>query len=277
MTLGRWTKTFLVLWLMAITSAIGGCGEEELAPYDGASTADSAPDLAADAGGADRLSSDPRMAVVLEAFYALDPAHNGTSTKSLNGWAISDWNYLANDLNAYNVIKSWYGGCSSMWGGPHSGDLKTCAVPYKQMGNFCYYHSPSNYGIYGSYGRGGQCKGFVNLLLYRSSVRQKVLPTYSAARADYDGPRKYTKDASKSRLGDILFRKDGTHTAVVVKILAGTEGQSVTSLDVIDSNLVTWGGKDEEIIGRHIVDTSGRYGSYGTLGNYYAIDLQGAW
>jgi hypothetical protein len=197
-----------------------------------------------------RLSSDPRQAVKLECFYALSQAINGYSTKSINGNAVSNWNFMANDLNAYNVMKSRYGSNASVWG--------------------LYYSNPASYGCYGGYGRGGQCVHFVNLILYRSSVYQGTLPSYATCLANYNSSRSYTKPFRQLRVGDIIrsYSANG-HTAIVVAILAGVEGSSVTSVDVIDANFV--GGMGNEIIARHIISTSGS--GYGDLDNYYAVDL----
>lgn len=227
-----------------------------------------------------RLSSDPRTAIQLEAFYALNRSYGGGSTKSINGWTISDWNYVTGDINAYNVMKSWHGPCSSMWKGPHANDPKPNSVcaPYKNMGDNCFYDHVQNYGIFGSYGRGGQCYFFANLILFRSGTYSSKLPSYSTARSDYaksDSQRTITKDVSKSYVGDVLMTKSnlGTHTAIVVAILEGTSGSSVTKIDVVDANLITWGGADEEIIARHILDKPGSWGSYTDIDNYFALKL----
>jgi hypothetical protein len=53
---------------------------------------------------------------------------------------------------------------------------------------------------------------------------------------------------------------------IVVAILAGTEGSSVTSVGVIDCNFIA-----NEVVGMHTVSTSGS--GYGDLDNYYAVDL----
>lgn len=197
---------------------------------------------------AGRLASDPRQAVILETYYALWTAINGTSPKSIGPWAAGGWNYLVNDMNAYNVLKGWYGSYSSGWS--------------------LFYSNPGSYGFYGGYGRGGQCVFFANLITYRSGVYQKVFPSYATCLADYNSAsRRYTKHYRNIQPGDIIrsFATNG-HTAIVVKVLAGTPGSSVTSVDVIDCNFI-----GNEIIGRHIISTTGS--GMGDLDNYYAVDL----
>jgi len=152
-----------------------------------------------------RLSSDPRMAVVLEAIYAV-AGPDWRVTKAINGCAVSDWNYLASDLSAYNYIKSAYGSNASVWG--------------------VYYSDPVRYGFYGSMGKFGQCRGAANGFWYRGADWHHTLYSYSYFTNDYNGAKRYTKPYYKARRGDIIqYAKNGKyHTAVVVAILAGTEG-----------------------------------------------------
>ncbi len=196
-----------------------------------------------------RLAGDPRQAVIQEGYYALNPGHYGYSSKYINGCAVSDWNYLANDLNAYSLLKgsNWYGSYASGWS--------------------LFYSNPSAYGFSGGYGRGGQCVYFANLLTYRSGVYQAIFPTYATCLNDYNGARRYTKPYRNIQPGDIIrtYATNG-HTAIVVAVLAGTPGSSVTSVDVIDANYI-----GNEIIGRHIISSSGS--GNGDLDNYYAVDL----
>lgn len=227
-----------------------------------------------------RLGATDREAVKLECFYALNPRHDGTSSKMISGWTVSDWNYVYSDMNAYYKLRD---GWSSAWCAPcggcangtkctysHSGDFKW----HLNKGAYAFYCCPSVYGLQNGYGRGGQCRYFANLMLYRSGTGKR-LPTYTAAISDYNGSRRYTKDATKAKVGDILQTKwkDG-HTAVVVAILEGQEGVSVRKLDVIDSNYVSDRGLDQEIIGRHIIDVNGVGGD---LDNYIALDLDKSW
>lgn len=202
--------------------------------------------------GLARLSTNPRWAIVLEARLAVT-GWDWRVSRSIGGWAVSDWNYLASDWNAYKVMKLWYGTNASVWS--------------------IYYTNAVRYGFYNNYGRAGQCVHFTNLILYRSSTYQKVLPSYASCRIDYGdnaGSRNYTKHFSKVLIGDILrSKKDNGHTGIVSAILAGVPGVSVTAVDMIDCNFV--GGSGQEIIGQHVISTSGS--DLGDLDNYYAVDV----
>jgi len=183
-----------------------------------------------------RLASTNRHAVVMEAYYALDPAHYGFSSKLYNGWTVSDWKYLATDTNAYDKEKSWYGSNSS--------------VPSYSL----FYTNLEAYSYRDGYGRGGQCKYFVDTLLFRSEAATRingthVLPTYSAMSNS-------TRPIGYTRPGDVIFRTNGTpHVASVVQVLSGnSDWGNVTSVDVVDSNYV--GGNGQEIIARHIIQGS---------------------
>lgn len=191
-----------------------------------------------------RLAVNPRYAVVLEAFYALNSAHTGSSGKSVTSgggtWTASDWNYLANDSAAYSTMAGRY--------------TTNTTVLYD------YRTAPTSWGLTGSgYGRGGQCKFFANLLLYRSGTDTATFPTYASWSK--------AKSARCAQKGDVIFRTSGGgtgHTAVVVEILSGSSSAcSVSSVDVVDSNMLG----DERIL-RHILNTSGSYLGE-DLDNYY--------
>lgn len=227
-----------------------------------------------------RLHRDPRTAIKLEAFYALSRAHDGGSgVPKLNGMTVSDWNYLASDWNAYRRGVLHLGCCSSLWTSNGACNLGCYGGPFKRMGGNSFYDNVGNYGFFGGRGRGGQCLYFAELVLYRSGVRfqlpgvpERMLPSYTQVRNDFNGRRSFTKPASQARPGDVLFTKTSNgHVAVVVRVLEGREGHSATGIDVVDSNYVTWGGADEEIIARHPI----RRGGSGTanLDNYVAVDV----
>jgi hypothetical protein len=197
-----------------------------------------------------QLDPDPRKAVQLECLLAV-MGWDWSVGRQIGGNAVGDWNYLASDLNAYGVIKGWYPRpLASAWD--------------------TYYSSIQAYGFSGNYGRGGQCVGFANTITYRSGIYQRRFPTYAQCLADYNGPRNYTKPVAKLRIGDIIrsFSTNG-HTAIVVRIMSGQEGTSVTSVDLVDANWV--GGMGQEVIGRHVISKSGS--GLSNLNNYYAVDL----
>ncbi|MEK7158325.1 MAG: hypothetical protein AAB733_02015 [Patescibacteria group bacterium] len=223
-----------------------------------------------------RLGSNDREAVKLECFYALNPSHNGTSGKKINGWTVSDWNYLASDLNAWSAVRDCYGSawCGLDGNATYSGCSHGGYSWHMIKGSKSCYRYPSAYGYQDGYGRGGQCRYFGNLILYRSGTGKR-LPTYTAVINDYNSsPRRYTKLGGEARVGDLLQTKwSNGHTAVVVQILEGREGVWSPKLDVVDANFV--GGDGAEIIGRHILDVNASGTS--DLDNYIAIDLDKSW
>ncbi|MFA5030022.1 MAG: hypothetical protein WC495_00325 [Patescibacteria group bacterium] len=202
-----------------------------------------------------RLSNDTRTAVWLEALYALCGSDFKVG-RAINGMAAGDNNYCATDLNAYNYIKSHYGTAyASVWS--------------------LYFSNINSYAFYGGFGRGGQCRGFANLIWYRGTNWHNMLYSYQTFIDDYAKPanqRRWTKPYNQARRGDIIQYRTG-HTAVVEAILGGTEGSSVYSVDVIDANWV--GGDGQEIIGRHPISriTSGSgNGGINDLDQYIVID-----
>jgi len=200
-----------------------------------------------------RLHWDTRTAIQLEAFYALSTSYNGGSSQSIGGYAVSDWNYIYNDLNAYDFEKDYYGANAS------------------EYSSYFDEETLEDYGMDGDYGRGGQCRHFADLILYRSGTYQSGLPTYQQVINDYDGSRNYTKLAGQVYVGDLIQSKTvNGHTAVVVAILAGTAGVNVTSVDVVDANWI--GGAGNEIIGRHYFNTAPQ-GGLSDLDEYIGIDV----
>lgn len=203
-----------------------------------------------------RLSNNNRRAVVLECFYALRPSYDGSCDKTINGNCVSNWNYINTDPNAYITVLGWYGCLSSNW--TKSGDGSDCYnnnYPVSFWTSYAYY-----YGYYNSYGRGGQCKYFANLILYRSESYQIALPSYSVMAQNAES------NLSKAIQGDILFSTSVPHTAIVVEL-------KPTGLDVVDTNYVTDGGSNQEIIGRHLLTWSqlsaNNYKIYKGISYYY--------
>lgn len=204
-----------------------------------------------------RLASDPYQALALEGLYAIDQHHDGRYTQTYQGSATSNWSYLLNDPNAYNYIKVKYGSDASVWTGWPS-----------YFSNMDVY-SRTNLNRWGAaqadvLSHGGQCRGFANLLTYRSATFQQKFPGYEGCSWGY---RPY----SQIRVGDVIETTWANgHTAVVVAIVSGVAGSSVTSVRVVDSNYV--GGNGQEIIGMHTISVSSS-GGVGDLRNYHALNL----
>ena len=202
-----------------------------------------------------RLANNDRRAVVLEAFYALDPSYSGSSNLFIGGNAVGDWNYLYTDSSAYSVVKGWYSCNSSVW--RISSDI--CSWSTKSAS---FYSNLMYYSLYGSYGRGGQCKYFANLILYRSASFQGIIPVYPSSL--FNNPNIET-NLQKAREGDVITTPSQgvPHTAIVVELKKYSNG-TIYGLDVIDSNFVgNPNNTDPEIIGRHLMYISNIQNKYG--------------
>lgn len=154
--------------------------------------------------------------IVSEAFYALSQSRSGGSNKSYQGWAMGDWNWVKSDRSADERVTNYIGGCG--------------------------YRGKSGQGWKG-YFRGGECKFFTNLVLYRSSYGwggNKHLVTPHG----YTYANRSTRDAQK---GWVIQSASLPHTAVVVERYGG-------GLDVVDSNWTGGGGK--HLVSRHFMSWS---------------------
>ena len=154
--------------------------------------------------------------ILSEAFYALSQARNGTSTISINGLALGNWNYVTSDQWAYNQVAAVNGYVGSVGTTQLAG-----SVP-----------------AYAWIGQGGWCKYFASLVLFRSSYGigggyHLVLPS---------GYNYATQPVTSARPGWVIQNSTSIHTAVVVANLGG-------GLDVIDANYI--GGNGKYCIARH--------------------------
>lgn len=216
------------------------------------------------------LSSYRRRAVVLEAFYALRPSHDGSCDKTISGNCVSNWNYLDNDYAAYNTVKSHYGcGIASKWSTSYDSCTSISGSPVSFFDEVYLYGYGTYSGNYGNIGRGGQCKYFADLILYRSGAQHLIdgnkhtIPTYPVMRSNLE------TNLNTAKPGDILITTDSAsydHTAIIVEI-------KVDGLDVIDTNWISDNGAlNREVISRHLfkfVDIQGKYGIWkGT--DYYS-------
>lgn len=217
---------------------------------------------------AQRFSSNNRRAVVLEAFYALRPSHDGSCDKTISGNCVSNWNFLNSDYGAYLALKNAYYCNSSNWA--LSGDGSGC-YPYTPLASF--YSNPASYGYgafsgnFGSVGRGGQCRFFANLVANRSLSYSGAFPPYASMWNNVE------TDLTKAVEGDILTTAPGFpfHTAIVVEIKRS--GSVVTGLDLIDANWLTDNGtSNREVIGRHLISLpqpAGKWGLWKGIPYYY--------
>lgn len=159
--------------------------------------------------------------IVSEAFYALSQSRSGGSGRSYywggNNNAMGDWNYVngGSDNGALNNVGRYIG--------------------WSNAGTY--------WNTWNGYWRGGYCKFFVDLVLYRSSYGignryHLILPG-----GGYDYSRYMTPySVSQARPGWVIQRISSPHSAIVVANLPN-------GLDVIDSNYI--GGDGSFVISRH--------------------------
>lgn len=180
-----------------------------------------------------------RQAVVNEAYYAVTgywwycPNVGAGQYDSRTG----SYNYLLSDVGAYWHTRDYW-------------TYRYPVVPYMTNNGNSYLRQlfvngdlPS-YGLYGNLGRGGQCKYFANLILYRAGVSGvDPMPTYATMNMQ-------SRSSKYAKPGDILFSSSLPHTAIVTKVLQGNPNSgTVTGVQVVDSNWVT--GDGNEVIGAH--------------------------
>jgi hypothetical protein len=180
-----------------------------------------------------------RRSVVQQAYYALSTSANGTSPRTLNGNYVGSWNWLDSDWNAYNTVKNYYNYF-------YNGSWTCFASDFGVGGDPCpnltghsvqsFYSNPGGYGYdaivpESSYGRGGQCVYFANLVVYRSGVDKSSFPSL---------PNMWgagNPNMQQVQIGDVIVRYNTglvNHVAIVVEVYAS--GGKVTSVDVVDSD-----------------------------------------
>jgi len=160
--------------------------------------------------------------VLSEACYALSQSRSGYSNLNWNGYAMGDWPY------------PWQGDCCG-----------ALAKVTKEMYG-ANTGGRGSLGLWqGLYQQGGECKFFVNLILYRCSYGfpggHLMLPGGSYY---YTSPKNW-RDAQP---GYIIQSASMPHTAIVIANY-GSSG-----LSVIDANWI--GGRYSYAIGRHVIPPS---------------------
>ena len=164
---------------------------------------------------------------VRECFYALRQAYLNQPTSitgpfgglQVGGNVVSNWNYLASDSNAFNIVRQ-----------QSYGNATVCS--YFGLQNSYALKPAYGYGI----GRGGQCLFFAVLILRRS--RSYTLPySWSTLYGRRNGA------ASNAQPGDLIMTNGSIkHIAVVIERLS-------YGLDVVDSNYVGSGGYSPYSVG----------------------------
>ena len=179
-----------------------------------------------------------RQAIVNEAYYAV------TGSQYYCPWVgsgysnnmIGRYNYLLSDVGAYWHTRNYWTHRYKPDGHmTHNNDNDLSQLFL--AGNF-----PA-YGLAGGYGRGGQCKYFANLVLYRAEVAG------ADPMSSYANLQRQSRLSRYAKPGDVLFRQN-FHTAIVVRVLEGDPNKgTVSAVQVVDSNWVV--REDDEIIGIH--------------------------
>ena len=192
-----------------------------------------------------------RQAIVLEAYYAVTGSQHycpyvgsGDSDRR-----IGRYNYLLSDVGAYWHTRE------NRWASRYP-DWAVSSNSDNRLRRLLLAGNLPAYGLAGGVGRGGQCKYFANLVLYRAEVAgADPMPRY----ADLQG-----RSSRYARPGDVLFKQNPPHTALVVRVLRGNpDSGTVTGVQVVDSNWVGNSGRNSEIIGIH--------NYYGSQLSYYRV------
>lgn len=198
-----------------------------------------------------RLASDNRIAIQYECYYALRQSWGYISWYNSADGTVqrSNWAYLLSDPNAHSKMVEWYTD-ASLWRGWPSYYSNMNVYSWTDLNR-----SGVSTGTMRSHG--GQCRSFAALILYRAGVLSTKIPPYgSSARPYY-----------QIRVGDVIETNTvNGHTAIVVGIVAGAAGSSVSKVVVVDSNFIG----DEEI-GMHVLAVGGS--GVNNLQNYRALNL----
>lgn len=166
--------------------------------------------------------------VVSEAFFALNQYRTGTSNVIYHGLAMSDWNYIESDRTADERISEYIGGCGNRGG---AGGYALLEDWDRQL-DACH--------------KGGYCRYFVDLVLYRSSYGWGGGQHLVIDRSGTNYATESTRSAQKGWVIQANGRY-GPHTAIVVVVYPG-------GLDVVDSNWT--GGNGNFLISRHFFSWS---------------------
>ncbi len=203
-----------------------------------------------------------REAVIHQAYYALDPSESGTSSQTINGNYVGDWNWLDSNLSAYSYVYGLFGCNASNFA--TSGDSCPNLTGHPVSS---FYSNPSGYGHSPiipevAYGRGGQCVYFGNLVFYRAIGYSSGFNKYTLWTALNGNTN---SNMQLVQAGDVIVRYYNSslsstsgnygyvdHVAIVVAVYKS--GSSVTSVDVVDSDYFpdyVSGVSFPEVITRH--------------------------
>jgi hypothetical protein len=208
------------------------------------------------------MAQTARQKVVNQLYRALSSSHNnGTSSQTLlfNGVYdyVGDWNWLDSDFSSYNTVKGLFSCNSSDWA--LSGDGSGCS-PIENYVSF--YSNPGYYGYSviipesTFYGRGGQCAYFADLVLVRANIN------FSGALNFNTMWNNGNSNMQQVRVGDLIVRYNNVQTQHVAIVVAVYGSGTTTNVDVIDSNFVSEGPANHEMIARHNFSYSTLQGNF---------------
>jgi CHAP domain len=191
-----------------------------------------------------------RQKVVNQLNYALSRSHNnGTSSQTVLFLGtydyVGDWNWLDSDYGSYYTAYRLFGCDSSDWA--ISGDGSGCPA-IEDYASF--YSNPGYYGYSvvipetTSYGRGGQCAYFADLVLARANIG------FSGG-LNFGTMWNNGTSIQQVRVGDIIVRYNNPQIQHVAIVVAVYGSGTTLNVDVIDSNFVNEGAANHEMIARH--------------------------
>lgn len=203
-----------------------------------------------------------RTRVIQEASYALVGSHytyNETNWPTATTFAT--FAYSSSDMGAWNLLASAYGSFTGCLRYRSDGYYQSTPCALSLSTGFGYLEQPSyacQGNCAGTYKRGGQCKGFINLVGYRSGIYQNPGYAWKSLPSDAAISSRPTTDPAMPAVtfanleeGDFL-RKPGVHAVLVVRKISSSQ------IVVLDSNWV--GVSGGEVVGSHtmtIADLSG--------------------
>jgi hypothetical protein len=212
-------------------------------------------------------STSARLRVTWEASYAMGGDFASACNSATSCWnyssssAYGSGDYVGDDSSAWSTMRSRYGKTTG-YASCKDGGSATCYMNYGSGTLSDYAYQATTDATTTKRYRGGQCKFFQNLVLYRSGIYTKTLPsdsTISASSATYP-----TATTSSIAVGDVL-RKPSGHSVIVVAYDSGTKKALV-----VDSNWLS--GDGHEAIGAHTLSYSSGSTSTSYWSSYRDLD-----
>jgi hypothetical protein len=192
------------------------------------------------------------------------------ATNGLSGPSGTYYSYLDYDPAAWNLEKSNYGYTGNVCCRDPGYTGQACGVPtYDSHATVTQYTCQANSCTTATHPRGGECKGFQNLMLYRSGAFQTTahgwLNTPSDAYMSANLSKYPLETTSNIQVGDPLRSINGHSTLVVY-----ADNIFLGIYRLVDSNFVdNRSGYADEYIGSHLSTFTSSGGSYRSLACVY--------